>query len=210
MVDYDRIVVIVDGRVVEQGEHDELLELDGVYAQMWRQQVGESERPEPTIDVTEALRRVSLFHDLPAVQVAKIAERLHEVRLASGDVVTEGDGCLYLVAKGQARVVPPAARAGAALAELGPGDTFGLAAVLRQETGTELRAEGPVRLLVLDAQDLAYVALVFPTVAARLQASGHRAVPSGGSRLARIQNSPPALGASLRAQQRASVSRARG
>ena len=32
----DRIAMLVDGRVAELGTHDELLELDGAYARMWR------------------------------------------------------------------------------------------------------------------------------------------------------------------------------
>ena len=32
----DRIVVMADGRVVEQGDHDTLLRNGGRYAQMWR------------------------------------------------------------------------------------------------------------------------------------------------------------------------------
>jgi ATP-binding cassette subfamily B protein len=32
----DRIVVMADGRVAEQGTHEELLELDGIYTRMWR------------------------------------------------------------------------------------------------------------------------------------------------------------------------------
>ncbi len=39
--DSDLIVVIDAGRIVEQGTHDELLELDGRYASMWRAQTGE-------------------------------------------------------------------------------------------------------------------------------------------------------------------------
>jgi len=34
--DADRIAVVVDGRVVELGSHDELVELDGEYAALWR------------------------------------------------------------------------------------------------------------------------------------------------------------------------------
>ncbi len=37
----DRIYVLERGRIVEQGSHDELLTLKGLYYAMWRQQVGE-------------------------------------------------------------------------------------------------------------------------------------------------------------------------
>ena len=36
----DRLVVLEEGRVVEQGNHAELLDLDGVYARLWRRQAG--------------------------------------------------------------------------------------------------------------------------------------------------------------------------
>jgi ATP-binding cassette subfamily B protein len=37
----DRIIVLERGHVAEQGRHDELLALKGLYYAMWRQQIGE-------------------------------------------------------------------------------------------------------------------------------------------------------------------------
>ena len=36
----DRLIVMENGRIVEQGSHDELLENDGLYAQLWKRQSG--------------------------------------------------------------------------------------------------------------------------------------------------------------------------
>ncbi|HXG87213.1 MAG TPA: ABC transporter ATP-binding protein [Vicinamibacterales bacterium] len=42
----DRIIVLEQGRIVESGRHDELIERKGLYYAMWRQQIGER-RPAP-------------------------------------------------------------------------------------------------------------------------------------------------------------------
>ena len=36
----DRIVMLENGKIVEQGSHDELLKLGGKYARMWKVQAG--------------------------------------------------------------------------------------------------------------------------------------------------------------------------
>lgn len=41
--DADKIVVLDDGEIVERGNHEELLEEDGIYAKLWKVQAGESE-----------------------------------------------------------------------------------------------------------------------------------------------------------------------
>lgn len=40
----DKIIVLERGQIVEQGKHDELLAMKGLYYAMWRQQIGERER----------------------------------------------------------------------------------------------------------------------------------------------------------------------
>jgi ATP-binding cassette subfamily B protein len=41
IVDADKIIVLDNGSVVEQGSHNQLLELQGRYAQMWAMQLQE-------------------------------------------------------------------------------------------------------------------------------------------------------------------------
>jgi len=36
----DRLVVIDDGKIIEQGKHAELLQKKGIYAQLWARQSG--------------------------------------------------------------------------------------------------------------------------------------------------------------------------
>jgi len=56
--DADTILVVEGGEVVERGDHEELLEEDGLYANLWRVQAGEIEDlPEEFVE--EASRRVA-------------------------------------------------------------------------------------------------------------------------------------------------------
>ena len=36
----DRLIILDGGRIVEQGSHDELLQKNGIYAQLWARQTG--------------------------------------------------------------------------------------------------------------------------------------------------------------------------
>jgi ATP-binding cassette subfamily B protein len=78
VVDYDLIVVLDQGRVVEQGTHEELLAHGGVYATLWAEQTGApppvgpvgGQRLDP---VTVALPRAELI-PTPAHQAELDAE----------------------------------------------------------------------------------------------------------------------------------------
>ena len=59
----DTIVVVDDGRVVEQGSHEELVERDGLYADLWRVQVGETDA------VSEAFLRRARAEDPPSERI---------------------------------------------------------------------------------------------------------------------------------------------
>jgi len=59
----DRIYVLEKGSMVEEGRHEELLEMKGLYYAMWRQQIGERHRQEgnglpvgPEMKVKEAVK----------------------------------------------------------------------------------------------------------------------------------------------------------
>lgn len=40
IADADKILVLEDGKIVENGNHRELIELGGVYARLWKSQHG--------------------------------------------------------------------------------------------------------------------------------------------------------------------------
>jgi len=82
---WDRIVVLKDGGIVEQGSHKELLELNGLFASMWVQQISASEEPStskviagydvseaPVVDIAESEMRSSVVEERMAVESPQV------------------------------------------------------------------------------------------------------------------------------------------
>jgi len=142
---------------------------------------------EATFDAATALARVPLFAALSRDQLDEVASRFRTVSLGAGERLAEGGGSLTLIRRGRARLLSPGF--GGELfgsAELGPGDAFGLAALLGQETGSELEASTDLSLLVLDDQALVALTATLPSVAAALTGDRSAPAPTGGRRLSRI------------------------
>ena len=53
IADSDRILVLNEGRLAEQGSHAQLLRLDGLYAEMWARQQAEGDTPEQAAAMAE-------------------------------------------------------------------------------------------------------------------------------------------------------------
>jgi len=57
----DRILVLDDGQVVEDGTHEGLLERDGLYANFWRVQTGDiASLPESSLNARSGVRQLSI------------------------------------------------------------------------------------------------------------------------------------------------------
>jgi hypothetical protein len=186
---YDRIFVLSNGQLVEQGTHEELVALGGVYASLWSEQTGAPlVAAEPPFDAAGALARIPLFGSLDGAALGLVAAHLRAADLAAGETLPEGGGRLYLVRKGRARVLVPGLDGQwSPSADLFPGDSFGLGALLGQERDAVLQAYEPVGLLVLDDEALAALAAQLPAVAAALEGTRTPDVaPAGGQRLSRL------------------------
>ncbi|KAG1807748.1 hypothetical protein EV424DRAFT_227037 [Suillus variegatus] len=79
----DVIMVLKDGRIVEQGSHRELLELNGLFASMWADQISASEDPKapagydvdddaPVVDVPESETRSTAVEERVAVDSLQV------------------------------------------------------------------------------------------------------------------------------------------
>jgi ATP-binding cassette subfamily B protein len=109
-VDADCIFVLQAGRLVEAGRHDDLLQRNGLYAQLWQKQTSFDVSADGRKATVQAayLRHIALFAALDMETLATLASRFSPEYIGEGQIVFEqgevGDK-LYLIARGQVEVL---------------------------------------------------------------------------------------------------------
>jgi ATP-binding cassette subfamily B protein len=106
----DQIFVLDQGRLVEQGTHEELVRLGGAYRDLWDQQtgfvVGDDGRTAAV--VPERLQQIPLFAQADAGLLANLAGRFVAERYAQGSriIAEDEDGDkFYIIVHGSVEVV---------------------------------------------------------------------------------------------------------
>lgn len=190
ITDYDKIVVIVDGLLEEQGTHAELLANRGTYARLWAEQTGQPLPEEPPFDLVAALDRVAFLHGLGDEILGAVAGAMRTFTVDAGRAVDDSGG-LIVVERGHGEVVQAASGGGETVtAQLRPGDAFGVASALGAPATAALRAIDPLSLVLLDHSSLDQLAAAHPALAARLAGADEQVPAAGGHRLSRLTLGP--------------------
>jgi ATP-binding cassette subfamily B protein len=193
-----RIFVLERGRVVEQGTHEELLRLNGLYRRLYEDQGGAAAEGQQALALSY-LRGVPIFADLAPAMLGSVAGFLRSDPIHAGEVVVEAGAeadKLYLIVWGEFEVLGPAgADAGRPLAVLGPGDYFGDVALLRDVPRTAtVRARTAGHVLTLQRQALFGLFSLIPELRSSLEArlaAREAGASTGGAAAAREARTPP-------------------
>jgi ATP-binding cassette subfamily B protein len=126
------IFVFDEGKMVEQGNHFELLAMQGTYASLWRKQAGfRYSRDGRHVDVdAQRLQAIPILEKLPESVLAELAPFFATETFDSGrDIVRQNDpgDKFYIIARGKVEVWRTEERSGRSLCvnELHDGDFFG-------------------------------------------------------------------------------------
>jgi len=173
-VNADHIYVFDRGTLIEQGTHGELLQLGGLYAQLWYEQSGAGIEAQYGDVEASRLHDIQLFSHLDQTLLSTLAKKLFIERFATGDVIiTEGDmgNKLYLIARGEVDVLAssPVGKQ-RSLTVLRAGDHFGEMALLYDIPRTAtIRARAPVQLYSLNKEDFNELLLSVPALREQME-----------------------------------------
>ena len=160
----DQIVVLEQGKVVEQGPHNELVKAGGLYQRLYEEQMGTPVLEKSSRLNLEAarLRKIPLFSDLDADTLEELALQLSPERLATGEtIVRQGDpgDKLYVISQGQAEVFVEDAGREVRVNVLNAGDYLGEYALLtNQPRSATVRAAQPTEVFSLSRHN--FLALI--------------------------------------------------
>jgi ABC-type multidrug transport system fused ATPase/permease subunit len=194
ITDYDSIIVLVDGRLAEQGTHDELLRRRGAYAHLWAEQTGQPVPAPPPVDLGEALRRVQFFTEAEPRLIERAVAAMVPFVLETGRSVEEGDG-IMVVCAGRGEVVTSSTMGTVVDAALDPGDAFGVRAAMGAPAASSLRAVEPLELMHLPRAELDELVRSEPALAARWRTSPDDLPGRSATRIGRATMARPAVGA---------------
>jgi ATP-binding cassette subfamily B protein len=174
--DYDLIVVLHEGRLAEQGRHDELLSRGGVYAHLWSEQHDMAGAQEST---SQQLRKLPVFDGVADDVLTGIESLGRRIELQPGDRRREG-GWIGIVLEGDGQIETPAGEGWVVTGTLGTGTLFGVRALLGDDRGSYLV---PTRRMVLVELDRYALDQLGPALAQLFVPDGSG--PQHGVRLAR-------------------------
>ena len=153
--DADVVVVLEEGRLVEQGPHKEIVKSGGLYQKLWEEQMGKAPAGQSARVGLEAarLKKIPLFADLDAEALSELVLQLSPEHYAQGqDIVRQGDpgDKLYVINRGAAHVFVQEGAVETKVNALKDGDYFGEFALLTHQPRTAtVRAVGPTEVFTL-------------------------------------------------------------
>jgi ATP-binding cassette subfamily B protein len=160
----DRIVVLADGQIAEQGTHADLLRLNGTYAQLWRKQAGFTlslDGDQAGVEA-ERLRDFPILSDLADNILAELPQQFVTERYPAGrTVIVQGDpgNKFYIIVRGIVDVlVRREDGVEERIAVLRDGDYFGEIALLKDVPRTAtLRTHALSVFLSLERADFTHL-----------------------------------------------------
>ena len=187
----DHIVVLHDGRPVEQGAYDELRRAGGLFGEMLEKQSGFSISPDGRAgEITpERLRAIPLFAEVEARLIPRLAgEFVADHFVAGENIFEQGDPAdrFHVIARGVTEVIRSNGTDSVVVAHLEDGDFFGEMALLDDAPrNATVRAVTPTLTLSLDRREFESLLSASPGAAelvrriAAERAMENRAEPEG-------------------------------